>query len=111
MKGAALYLRDPVTREEKLLAPLGAEASIGKGPGASIVLDNLRCDLLHALIERDDHKNEFVVIDLGSHFGTFIRGKRVQEARVKPGEVFLIGNQHLVLRETREETRTPDNRP
>jgi hypothetical protein len=111
MKGAALFLRDPVTREEKLLSPIGAEASIGKGPGASVVLNNIRCDLLHALIERDDHKNEFVVIDLGSHFGTFIRGKRVQEARVKPGEVFLIGNQHLVLRETQSEVHIPDRKP
>src|SRR5882672_9277454 len=98
MKGAALFIKDPVTQEEKLLAPVGAEASIGKGPGASIVLDNLRCDLLHALIER------------GSHYGTFIRGKRVQEARVKPGEIFLIGNQHLVLRETQSDLPIPERR-
>src|SRR3954463_1359205 len=101
MKGAALYLRDPVTQEEKFLAPVGPEASIGKGKGASIVLkDVMRCDQLHALVERDDQRNEFVIIDLGSHFGTFVRGKKVQEARVKPGEVFLIGTQQVVLRET-----------
>src|SRR3954471_13665461 len=101
MKGAALFLRDPVTQEEKFLAPVGPEASIGKGAGASIVLEVMRCDQLHALVERDEAKGEFVIIDLGSHYGTFVRGKKIQEARVKPGEVFLIGPQQVVLRETR----------
>jgi pSer/pThr/pTyr-binding forkhead associated (FHA) protein len=111
MKGAALYIRNPVTKEEKFLAPVGVETSIGKGAGASIVLDVMRCDPLHALVERDETRNEFVIIDLGSHYGTFVRGKKIQEARVKSGEVFLIGNQQVVLRETKTEMPAPAPQP
>ena len=39
---------------------------------------------------------DFNVIDLGSNYGTYVKGKRVQEARIKVGELFVLGNKQFV---------------
>jgi hypothetical protein len=93
---ASIFRYNPKTRKEKLLGSVGDEAAIGKSPGAAVRLDDLRCDGIHALIERDG--DAFYLTDLGSHFGTYYKGKRVQMVRLRAGEVFVIGNHHLTLR-------------
>lgn len=98
MSRAAVYLKDPVTQQERLLGAVDGEASIGRDSGARVRLDDLRCSGLHALLEPTENKDEFQLIDLGSYFGTYVRGRKIQESRLRYGDTFKIGNQLLVLR-------------
>ena len=99
-RSAAVFVRNPTTKEETLLGTFKGEGSLGKSAAARIVLDNLRCDDLHALLEADKAGEGFTLVDLGSHSGTFYKGKRVEETKIKLGDTFVVGNQQLVLRDS-----------
>ena len=98
-RAAAVFLRNPVSKEETLLGTFESEGTIGKSPTARVFLDNLRADELHALIEEDKGGDGFLLLDLGSQAGTFYKGKRIDETRIKYGDIFMVGNQQLVIRD------------
>jgi hypothetical protein len=102
MKTSAIFIQDPKSKRETLLGKLEQEVAIGKSPEASVKINDLRCAGIHALIERNPKTNEITVTDLGSHFGTYIKGKRVSSAKLKQGEVFVIGRHHLLVRDVNE---------
>jgi outer membrane biosynthesis protein TonB len=95
---ARIFQFNPRTKQERLLGTVDAEGAIGKGSGAAVRLDDLRCDGIHALIEPAEDGRSVLVTDLGSHFGTYHRGRRVTMVRLRPEEVFVIGGHHLFAR-------------
>ncbi|MGE0615224.1 MAG: AgmX/PglI C-terminal domain-containing protein [Bacteriovoracia bacterium] len=99
MRYAGVFLRHPVTKQEKLLGAFTDDVTIGKGAAADLALRDLRCNAIHAMIERDPKTDHFTLVDLGSQFGTFFNGKRVEEAVLPVGKPFQIGTHQLVLRE------------
>lgn len=99
MKHAAIYIKDPVTGEESFLSPVSTESSIGKSNTVDIYVNDLRCNGIHALIEHNAEEGSFTVLDLGSHFGTYVNGERIQEMSLRSGDTFIIGHHHLVPRE------------
>ncbi|MEW6056208.1 MAG: TonB family protein [Bdellovibrionota bacterium] len=106
MSNAALYRVNPVSQEEEFLASVGKEQlCIGKSDAADVQLNDLRCNGIHAILEKTAKAEDYLLLDLGSHFGTYLNGERVQEARVKAGEMFVIGKNHLVVREN---SQVPD---
>jgi len=102
MSAIGLFSYDPVTRKERLLMEMGEEVCIGKCSRAHVQLNDIRCDSIHALIEKSDDNKKFKLIDLGSHYGTYFKGKRVEEILLKLGDRFLIGSHHIVLRKKKK---------
>lgn len=95
----AIYVVQNSQEEETLIGTFESEGTIGKNQNANIVLDDLRCEPIHALIEKHPSKPGFYqIIDLGSHFGTFVNEKRVFEAQLQPGDLFQIGTKKMVVR-------------
>ena len=72
------------------------EATIGRTPGNTIIIDNAGVSRRHAVIRV---KGEKVVIeDLGSANGTFIRGQRIEEYELRDGDEIAIVKHRLVYR-------------
>jgi ABC transport system ATP-binding/permease protein len=70
--------------------------AIGRAVDNDIVLDDLRVSRHHAqLVATADGAYE--VRDLGSSNGTFVNGRRVQHARLEPGDFIGVGGQTLEL--------------
>ncbi len=94
-----VFIKDPVTEEEKLIGQFESEGTIGKSNHAQVVLKDLRCDDLHVLIESNPKKKGFFqLIDLGSHFGTYIDEDRIQETQIQTGQIFRIGTKDILIR-------------
>lgn len=95
---AALFILDPKSDDEIFLANIGTEASIGRSETADVFLDDIRCDGIHALLTQEASNIPFNLIDLGSFSGTYLDGRRIQEAKVQIGDRFTIGTKVLALR-------------
>jgi len=63
--------------------------TIGRDPANDIVLEDTTVSRRHAQIERQD--GDVVLTDLGSSNGTFVNGRRVQQAPLRPGDEVVIG--------------------
>lgn len=109
MGAVALYLKPNNKREkERLLQSLEKPVVIGRGQSADVQLKDFRCDNLHALIEFDSDKKFYRLIDLGSHYGTYVNNRRIQEHPLRPGESFRIGSHQFsiqALKSTEEKPR------
>lgn len=66
---------------------------IGRLPECSIVLNDTNVSRRHAQVALED--GSVVVTDLGSTNGTFVNGKRVTRATVRPGDELAIGTSRL----------------
>lgn len=64
-------------------------ATIGRGPDASVRLDDLWVSRRHCKIDEVDGK--LIVQDLGSKHGTWVNGRRVTESPLLPGDELNIG--------------------
>jgi pSer/pThr/pTyr-binding forkhead associated (FHA) protein len=72
------------------------EATIGRTPGNTIIIDNAGVSRRHAVIRV---KGDTVVIeDLGSANGTFVRGQRIEEYALRDGDEIAIVKHRLVYR-------------
>ena len=73
---------------------------IGRDVDNDVVLDDLLVSRRHAELH---HARDGVctIIDLGSHNGTFVNGRRVERAHLGPRDVVTIGGQRLRLRDNR----------
>lgn len=84
----------------RLLLPDGKALPIGKAPivigrlpECAVVLSDTNVSRHHAQVAIDD--GEVVVTDLGSTNGTFVNGRRVSRAAVRPGDELMIGTSRL----------------
>jgi hypothetical protein len=82
--------RGGVTHE---VDPPGTVAVIGRDPGCDLVLNDTRCSRRHAVVE--DRPEGLVVRDLESANGTYVNGRRVERARLQPGDTILLGDTRL----------------
>jgi DNA-binding NtrC family response regulator/pSer/pThr/pTyr-binding forkhead associated (FHA) protein len=71
--------------------------TIGRSDGNTVVVDEFGVSARHAEIEMTG--DGVSLRDLGSTNGTFINGRRIQSARLDPGDRILLGSVLLVLQE------------
>lgn len=72
------------------------EITIGRAPDNTIQLDDMQVSRRHAKILRTP--KGFVVRDLGSGNGTFVRNRRVSECLLNNGDIIQLGRQQLKFR-------------
>jgi hypothetical protein len=70
-------------------------AALGRDPGCDIVLNDSKCSRRHAIVE--DGPEGIVVIDTGSANGVLVDGRRVEKARLRPGDTFRLGDVQIKL--------------
>ena len=86
--------------------PVEGPLGIGRGPGASVVLDDHLVSRRHARIERAD--DSVSVEDLDSRNGTFVNGHEVHGSTpITPGDHLLVGITVLALRTDKEVQERP----
>jgi len=67
---------------------------IGRSPDSDIQLEDKAASETHALIDKED--GGFILRDLGSTNGTFLNREKISEAKLKSGDIIIIGR-HLLL--------------
>ncbi len=72
------------------------EATIGRTPNNTIIIDNAGVSRRHAVIRLKGEKA--ILEDLGSANGTFIRGQKIQEYELQDGDEIVIVKHRLVYR-------------
>jgi pSer/pThr/pTyr-binding forkhead associated (FHA) protein len=78
--------------------------TIGRGEEADIVLNDPMSSRIHAAIRYWD--DIFVVRDMGSSNGTLLNGKKIEVAKLVPGDVLKVGNTEF--KATAEEASAKD---
>lgn len=64
-------------------------ATAGRGAEANVLLNDRWASRLHCRF--DLREQEVVVTDLNSKHGTFVNGKRINQAVIQPGDKIAIG--------------------
>lgn len=83
-------------------------AKVGRSLRNDFVLDDPYVAAAHLELEKDpEHAGHLLVRDLGSHNGIWLGGRRVQQARLRPGESLHLGHTQLRLRSA-DETLPPE---
>ena len=82
--------------KQDLVGVLDGRAIIGKNVKSNVVLDDSRVGAFHALIEKNDD-GTFTVIDLGSFYGIYKNGRRIEQSRIKTKERLVIGSHSYCL--------------
>ena len=74
---------------------------VGRSPEADIQIIDAGISRRHCtLIKNDD--GQFILVDLSSSNGTEVGGEQVKRLQLIPGDVFTVGNSHLVLEPKQE---------
>lgn len=81
------------------------EFFIGRKPGNDLRIDSLAVSGQHARLQ--PLGSELLLEDLGSRNGTWVEGKKIQQCRLKPGEVFRIARYHFLYGASRLEHTPP----
>jgi adenylate cyclase len=68
---------------------------LGRNPDCDLVIFARDVSRLHATIERDEAG--WVLVDLDSRYGTFVKGERVQRHRLRDGDEIVLGAGGTVL--------------
>lgn len=68
---------------------------IGRAPDNDIVLSDLLVSRRHAELHRTP--GGFLVVDLATHNGTFVNGRRVSHAPLQSGDLLSIGHHQLIF--------------
>ncbi|MDQ1520597.1 MAG: transport system ATP-binding/permease protein [Actinomycetota bacterium] len=71
---------------------------IGRDDANDVVLDDLLVSRHHAEVARAGD-GTFTIVDLGSHNGTFVNGRRVERAALGSSDVITIGAERLRVRD------------
>ena len=75
---------------------LQAEVRVGRGAGNDIALSDPRASRRHGQITRQG--NQYILVDLGSRYGTLVNNKRIEGGCVlKEGDVLTLGGTELVF--------------
>jgi len=73
----------------------GSVCVLGRDPGCDVVLNDTKCSRRHAVLE--DGPEGLFVRDRGSANGVYVNGRRVDEARLRPGDTLRLGEVQLKL--------------
>lgn len=73
----------------------GAVKTIGRAPGADLILDAALVSRVHCRLEAGDAAVE--VVDLSSTNGTFVNDKRIDKATLQDGDRLRVGRVELQL--------------
>ena len=71
--------------------------NIGRRKDNQIILDDITVSRSHAQLRLRFGK--YMVYDLGSHSGTLVNGRRIQECVLEPGDVITLGHVQLIYGE------------
>jgi hypothetical protein len=71
--------------------------NIGRRKDNQIILDDLSVSRSHAQLRLRFGK--YMLYDLGSHSGTLVNGRRIQECVLQPGDVITLGGVQLIYGE------------
>jgi len=82
---------------------------IGRDPECEILIDNIGISRRHATIERAN--DDYVLTDLKSHNGTFVRGQRIYHHQLNDGDEFFIGKYSLQFENLDVATEKPEPPP
>lgn len=97
--------------DERVLGeyPVDSEATIGRLPDNTVVIENPAVSSYHARIflEGDD----YVIEDLRSKNGTYVNERNVERAALRNRDVVLIGKHRLVFDTTATAEPIPAPRP
>lgn len=86
-----LFARD---RAPRVIAIGELVFKIGADPRCDVVIDDEHAAWMHAVIEVDDEAGA-TIIDLGTHHGTLVNGKRINRCRVQEGDEIAVGESVL----------------
>lgn len=76
---------------------------VGRNPDCDMYIPNRTVSRNHGRIEVDDDAERFLLVDLGSHNGTFVNGERVSDPReLKQGDRVMFGDAEFRLAEQSE---------
>ncbi len=67
--------------------------TLGRDKAASVVIDDTECSRVHCAIRYWD--DCFVIRDMNSSNGTLVNGKKIDVAKLSPGDIVRIGNTEL----------------
>jgi len=109
-RSARLVIRVEQPSAEARLVLIGSERqfplvagktwAIGRGEGCFVLLDSLSVSRLHALIQRRD-AGDYYLVDLGSRNGSFVNGRRVSlPLLLKDRDRLVFAEQELAFRNT-----------
>jgi len=85
----------------------GQTWAIGRGEGCAVLLHSRAVSRLHALIQRRE-SGDYFLVDLGSRNGSFINGRRVSEpAQLHDNDHLVFAEQELVFRNPGRATSEP----
>jgi len=73
----------------------GAVKTIGRAPGADLILDAALVSRVHCRLEASDASVR--VVDLSSTNGTFVNGQRIETATLTDGDLLRVGRVELQL--------------
>jgi hypothetical protein len=77
-------------RDQTLLIPLGSDVvHIGRGLAADLRLDETSVSRRHAILV--PRPAGVRILDDRSSYGTFVNGRRIQQAELQDGDVIVIG--------------------
>lgn len=79
------------------LDPSGRPVTIGRGPGAEIVVESDTVSKVHARLAVDRTRQCIRVTDLNSSNGTFLNGARIEEGDAPLGATVRLGALELVV--------------
>ncbi len=69
--------------------------TIGRDKTANLMIDDPECSRIHTAIRYWD--DIFIVRDMNSRNGTFLNGKKIDVARLNPGDVIKIGATEILV--------------
>lgn len=97
-----LLLGDPVSGVRLELTPATAAkpagvVRIGRSSDNDMVINDLLVSRRHAEL-RADGPGRWQLVDLGSHNGTFVNGRRISSASLSEADIVTLGRQHYRLR-------------
>ena len=75
----------------------GAPMRIGRESARDIVVPDINASRTHAEIHQEP-SGTWIVADLGSTNGTFLNGRQIKSAPLRPGDTIVIGTTELVFR-------------
>ncbi len=92
--------------ERSLKMVEGVEYTIGRSPGADVVVDDAQCSGRHALVFfRGDL---CTVRDLDSANGTFVNSEKVRQAEIRPGDRIMVGRTEFAISDQPPQTADED---
>ena len=97
--GSPIRVERPITRAAdrppSAVYQLTGRVRIGRAPDNDIVLTDLLVSRNHAELRRTDAG--FEVVDLGTRNGTFVNGRRVTHAVLRPADLVSAGHHQLIF--------------